>query len=85
MRKMKNEKCIQYEMIPYIRKTAIIISLNIKGLIHSKRNYWPVFLTCVLWKLIENWLEITYQIYRVDINWNQHGFIYGKSALFNIF
>ena len=36
------EKCIGYEMISYIWKTAIVKPLH-KGLTHLKSSSWPVF------------------------------------------
>ena len=47
-------------MTQYIWKTAIVIPLHKKGSLHSKSNYQPVSLTCILYKdfekLIRNYL-----------------------------
>ena len=78
------EKCIEYEMIPSIWKTAIVIWLHKNGLIHLKSNNQPDFLTCILCKVLEKsiWNHLLNFIGE-NMNFNQLGFVYSKSTLSN--
>ena len=73
------EKSKEYELIPYIWKTAIVISVHKKGSINLKSNYQPVSLTCIFCKVFEKLIinQILYSIGE-DINCNQHGFVNGE-------
>ena len=78
------EKC-NMKWFPYIWKTVIVIPLNKNGLMHLKSNYWSISLTCILCKVFEKLIRNHIPNFmRVNMNYKQHGFIYGKSALSNI-
>ena len=53
------EKCVEYEMIPYIWKTEIL-----KGSMHSESNYRPVSLTCNLYKVFEKLIRNHIRFYK---------------------
>ena len=71
--------------IPNSWKRAVVTALHKKGPLNDACNYRPTSLTCILCKVFEKLLyRHLYTQVRDNLSPYQHGFVHGKSCLFNL-